>query len=66
MVSPAGRRIMVAALAIGLALAVLYGLSSPYDAHGETNGAGHVTSRERTADGHHDVRVTAATEESRK
>ncbi len=39
MVSRAGRRIMVAALAIGLALAVLYRLSSPYDAHGETNGA---------------------------
>ena len=37
MVSRAGRRIMVAALAIGLALAVLYGLSSPYDAHGETS-----------------------------
>ncbi len=40
MVSRGGRRIMVAALAIGLALAVLYGLSSPYDAHGETNGTG--------------------------
>jgi len=36
---------MVAALAIGLALAVLYGLSSPYDAHGETNGAGPWISR---------------------
>jgi len=45
MVSRAGRRIMVAALAIGLALAVLYGLSSPYDAHGETNGAGPSISR---------------------
>ena len=45
MVSRAGRRIMVAALAIGLALAVLYGLSSPYDAHGEINGLGLVTSR---------------------
>ncbi len=45
MVSRAGRRIMVAALAIGLALAVLYGLSSPYDAHGETNGAGPWISR---------------------
>ena len=45
MVSRAGRRIMVAALAIGLALAVLYGLSSPYDAHGEINGLGLATSR---------------------
>ena len=45
MVSRAGRRTMVAALAIGLAPAVLYGSSSPHDAHGEINGLGLATSR---------------------
>lgn len=31
-----GRKIMVAALAIGVVLAILYALSGPYDAHGRT------------------------------